>query len=226
MQPNYFEFLYQRNWMTWIWAAGLALGMNLVLFVLMPNLLHRSSSAPVFDRLVPQINVIRMKRADSPVKHNVPKPPKPSAQKAKPPEPILRQTLNQKFSLPFEVNTRLPGSPSSLQLPVAPTVLDKLNLKNIFTVGDLDRSLVVLTRIPPLYPLNAKRKGIQGWVNVKFVVNELGRVENISIVKAQPPEMFDESVIRCMSGWRFKPGTVEGVPVKVWAETTIRFELE
>jgi protein TonB len=32
--------------------------------------------------------------------------------------------------------------------------------------------------------------------------------------------------MRCVSGWRFKPGTVEGMPVKAWAETTIRFKLE
>ena len=224
--PNYFEFLYQRNWMTWIGAGALAFGMNLVLFILMPNLLHRSSSPPVFDRLVPQINVIRIRRTDTPVKHKATKPPKPAAKKSKPPEPAPHQTLNQRLSLPFEVNTKLTGGPSSLKLPMVTTVLDKLDLKNVFSVGDLDQPLITLTRIPPFYPLNAKRRGIQGWVNVKFVVNEQGRVENVSVTKAQPPDVFDASVMRCMSGWRFKPGTVEGVPVKVWAETTIRFELE
>jgi protein TonB len=160
------------------------------------------------------------------VKHEAPKPPNPAAKKSKPPEPTLNQTLNQRLSLPFEVNTKLPVGPSSLELPVAMTVLDKLDLKNVFTLGDLDQPLIILTRMPPFYPLNAKRRGIQGWVNVKFVVNEQGRVENVSIVTAQPPGVFDASVMRCMSGWRFKPGTVQGVPVKVWAETTIRFELE
>jgi protein TonB len=61
---------------------------------------------------------------------------------------------------------------------------------------------------------------------VKFVVNEQGRIENVYIIKAQPSGVFDASVMRCLSGWRFKPGTVDGLPVKVWAETTIRFELE
>jgi len=226
MQPNYFEFLYQRNWMTWMWAGALALGMNLVLFNLMPNLVHRSFSPPVFDTLVPQVNVIRIRRTDTPVKHNAPKAPKPAAKKNKPPEPTPHQTLNQRLSLPFEVNTKLPVGPSSLKLPVALTVLDNLDLKNVFTLGDLDQPLITLTRIPPFYPLNAKRRGIHGRVSVKFVVNEQGRVENVSIVKAQPPGVFDTTVMRCISGWRFKPGTVEGVPVKVWAETTIRFELE
>jgi protein TonB len=226
MQPNYFKFLYQRNWMTWMWAGALALGMNLVLFTLMPNLLHRSSSPPVFDTLVPQINVIRIRRTDTPVKHNTPNPPKPVAKKSRLPEPASRYTLNQRLSLPFEVNTKLPGGLSTLELPVALSVLDRLDVQNVFTAGDLDQPLITLTRMPPFYPLNAKRRGIQGWVNVKFVVNEQGKVENVSIIKAQPPSVFDSSVMRCMSGWRFKPGTVDGVPVKVWAETTIRFEME
>jgi len=220
---NYFDFLYQRNWMTWIWAGALALGMNLIWFTLMPNLLHRSASPPVFETLIPEINVIRIKRTDTPVEH---KAPKPVAKKNKRPEPTLHQTLNQRLSLPFEVNIKLPVGPSVLKLPTALTLLDNLNLKNIFTMGDLDQPLITLTRIPPFYPLKAKRRGIHGWVNVKFIVNEQGRVENVSIVKAQPPGVFDESVMRCVSGWRFKPGTVEGLPVKVWVETTIRFELE
>jgi protein TonB len=63
-------------------------------------------------------------------------------------------------------------------------------------------------------------------VKVKFVVNEQGTVEKITIVDAKPPGMFDQSVSRCVSKWRFKPGTVEGMPIKAWVETTIRFELE
>jgi protein TonB len=223
IQPNYFEFLYQRNWMTWMWAGVLALGMNLVLFTLMPNLLDQSSSTPVFDSLIPQINVIRIKRTDTQVKRET---PKPEIKKNKPPEPTFQQTLNQRLSLPFEVNIKLQAGPSGLELPTALVLPDNLNLKNIFTVGELDQPLITLTRIPPLYPLKAKHRGIHGWVNVKFIVNEQGRVENVSIVKAEPTGVFDESVMRCVSGWRFRPGTVKGIPVKVWAETTIRFELE
>lgn len=220
---DYFDFLYQRNWMTWIWAGALALGMNLIWFTLMPNLLHRSASPLVFDTLIPEINVIRIRRTDTPVKHEK---PKPEVKKNKPPEPALHQTLNQRLSLPFEVNIKLSARPSGLKLPTALALPSNLNLENIFTVGELDQPLITLTRIPPLYPLKAKRSGIHGWVNVKFIVNEQGRVENITIVKAQPPGVFDASVMRCVSGWHFKPGTVEGLPVKVWAETTIRFELE
>ena len=125
----------------------------------------------------------------------------------------------------FEINPKLPAG-AGIELPVAPVDMTNLGLQNVFDTGDLDRPLTVLTRMPPFYPLAAKRKGTKGWVKVKFIVNELGRVEEVTIVDAQPPGVFDTSVIRCMSGWRFKPGTVKGEAVRVWAETTVRFELE
>ena len=103
---------------------------------------------------------------------------------------------------------------------------DIAGLADAFAVGDLDAPLTVLVRVPPQYPLRAKYRGVQGWVLVRFVVNEDGSVGNVTVQESQPPGVFDQSVIRCVTGWRFKPGTVEGIPVRAWAETTIRFKLE
>ena len=80
--------------------------------------------------------------------------------------------------------------------------------------------------MPPVYPPSAKRRGIEGWVKVRFVVNPRGEVQDVSIVDAKPPGVFDDSVTRCVFGWRFQPGTVDGTPVSAWVETTVRFELE
>lgn len=93
-------------------------------------------------------------------------------------------------------------------------------------MDELDRALVTLARIPPIYPLTAKRNHVEGWVDVKFMVDEQGRVQQPVIVRAEPPGVFDGSVLRCVAQWRFKPGTVQGAPVKAWAETTVRFELK
>ena len=63
-------------------------------------------------------------------------------------------------------------------------------------------------------------------MRVRFVVQEDGRVTDITIQESCPTGVFDANVLRCVAGWRFKPGTVEAAPVKAWAETTIRFQLE
>ena len=113
-----------------------------------------------------------------------------------------------------------------IALPPLETNLKALGIGDLFGVGDLDQPLITLTRMPPIYPLGAKRRGIEGSVTVRFIVNEQGSVEKTTIIEAQPPDTFEEAVLRCVSGWRFQPGTVDGQPVRVWAETTIHFTLD
>jgi protein TonB len=222
---TYLDALNRRNWSTWAWAMAIALAMNLTLFTIMPYLLHRQPAKPVYEELVSHINVIRTKRPDSKVERKTAKPPeKREALPSKTPAP---QPLQAKLILPFEINPRLPAGPATLDLPPLETAaFHTHDMQETFGLGDLDGPLTPLGRIPPVYPMAAKRRGIQGWVKVKFVVNEQGTVEDITILDAKPPGMFDQSVRRCVSKWRFKPGTVEGLPVKAWVETTIRFELE
>lgn len=225
---TYLDALNRRNWSTWAWAAVIALVMNLTLFTIMPYLLHRQPAKPVYDQLVSHINVIRINRPDSAVRRKTLKLPEPpEKRKELPPRSPARQPLQAKLALPFEINPRLPGGPDTLDLPPLETAaLHIPGPQEAFGIGDLDGPLTPLGRIPPVYPMAAKRRGVQGRVKVKFVVNEQGAVERITIVDAKPPGVFDQSVIRCVSKWRFKPGTVEGLPVKAWVETTVRFELE
>jgi protein TonB len=221
----YLNALHWRNWNTWAWAASIALAMNLMLFAVMPYLLHRKPAKPVYDQLVSQINVIRINRPDSAVRRKTVKPPRPpEKRKELPPRSPARQPLQAKLALPFEINPRLPGGPDTLDLPLLKTRMP--GMQDVLGIGDLDGPLTPLGRIAPVYPLAAKQRGIQGWVKVKFVVNEQGAVERITIVDAKPPGVFDHNVRRCISKWRFKAGTVEGLPVKAWVETTVRFELE
>ena len=211
------------------WLRGLciilaALAINLALFGLMPYLLTRNSAAPTRQQEIHQINVIRLKQADSPVKRSPEKPPEP------PPErqtvkPQIPKPAAAKLSLPFAVNPRLPGAPDSLTLPVVPAA-QVAGLADIFSTGDLDAPLTVLVRIPPVYPLSAKNRGTEGWVKVRFIVHEDGSVGSVSVLESQPKTIFDDAVIRSVSGWKFKAGTIGGAPVKTWAETVVRFKLD
>ncbi|MFZ1985130.1 MAG: TonB family protein [Desulfatitalea sp.] len=219
----------RRSRMTWAWAAVMAAGWNLALFLLMPNLLAtRATAPPALTALIPNINVIRMPRPESEVirkSAEQPAPDKPPP--ASRPQSALSEMPRPRLSVPFEINPRLPAGPGTLAMPAFDSGLSQpLGTPGLFSVGELDQPLITLVRMPPVYPLAAKRKGTEGWVNVRFVVNEQGKVEKVSIVEAQPPGIFDDSVLRCVNGWRFQPGTMQGRPVRVWAETTVRFELD
>lgn len=96
----------------------------------------------------------------------------------------------------------------------------------IFSAGQLDAPLAVLTKSPPIYPHGAKRRNIEGWIKVKFVVDEQGQVGQVKVLAAEPEGVFEQSVLQCIARWRFKPGTIGGRAVKALVEQTISFKLE
>ena len=172
-----------------------------------------------------------MKRPEPPVnKKEKPKPEKlkslektRASQKPAPkkPNPQIRPRLA------FELNTRLPALSTDLSIPLMDNVpMDAPALKSHYEVGELDGPLTTLVKIPPIYPFRAKRRGVEGFVSVEFFVTKTGEVADIKILESQPEEIFVKAVTDCISRWKFKPGTVEGIPVETRVHTTIRFELE
>ena len=68
--------------------------------------------------------------------------------------------------------------------------------------------------VTPQYPRRALSKGIEGRVIAQFDVNHLGHVENIRIVYAQPAKLFNKSVIRALSQFKFMPLRLGGEAIK------------
>ncbi|MBU2455203.1 MAG: energy transducer TonB, partial [Proteobacteria bacterium] len=127
----------------------------------------------------------------------------------------------------FEMNPKLPAASMDLVMPdLEKFSMDLPVLKNQYAMGELDSPLIPLVKIPPIYPVRASRRGIEGFVTVEFIVTQKGLVQEIKIIEAEPETIFNKSVIQCVSKWKFLPGTVQGMPVATQAITTIRFELE
>lgn len=79
----------------------------------------------------------------------------------------------------------------------------------------------------PLYPFNARRKGIQGKVTVEFTVNPNGIPEDIVIIEDNSSgNVFTERVKQTIADWRFTPATKDGVPVSSRMRTPLTFSLE
>jgi protein TonB len=77
------------------------------------------------------------------------------------------------------------------------------------------------------YPDNAKLKGIQGKVIVKFAVEKDGSVDRVSIVKGVDPDLDNEAlrVVGTLPAFE-KPGIKDGKPVPVWFMIPINFNLQ
>jgi len=223
-----------RSFRGWIIALIGSVLLNVSLFGLMPGLIQQAPDLPDVPEDMKQIQVIRVKRAPAPPPRKAPeKIEKPNPVKkrdiaqTKPPKPIDRKFLNLKPKLAFQLNPKLPAAPMDLVMPsLEHFSMDAPVLKGQYSMGELDSPLTPLVRIPPLYPIRAKRREIEGFVTVEFLVTKQGRVEQIRIIEANPETIFIKSVMTCVSQWKFKSGTVDGVPVNTLARTTIRFNLD
>lgn len=58
------------------------------------------------------------------------------------------------------------------------------------------------------------------------MVDEQGQVDRVTVLDAEPEGTFDQAVLRCISSWRFKPATKDGIAVKAMVEQTLTFKLE
>jgi len=198
--------------------------LNVLVFMLLPHLIQGDDSLAKHD-LFDTINVVRV---------TTPPPPQRQQAEQKPPEKVLhkQQVAQTKVHMPtppLHLNLELkPDIPNAVGQVLMPQVqlaqLDPIPI--IFDSAALDKPLTPLAQSPFIYPLRAKRLGIEGWVKIKLLVSQQGEVEQVQILEAQPPNVFEQTVERGVRLWRFTPGTVEGQAVRSWVITTIRFELE
>ena len=78
--------------------------------------------------------------------------------------------------------------------------------------------LTALARIPPQYPPWAMARGIEGWVDLTFIVTAAGTVQDLVVVDATPRGTFENAAMAAVARWRFQPVVEAGepVPVRVW----------
>ena len=91
---------------------------------------------------------------------------------------------------------------------------------------NIDSNVVPSLRIPPTYPKRALRSGIEGVVTVEFTITIDGSVKDAEIIEAEPPNIFDKSVLRAISKWKFNPDMVDGKPVEKRARQDVKFTLK
>ena len=85
---------------------------------------------------------------------------------------------------------------------------------------------VLPRRVSPDYPDSAVRKGLQGSVDVRFTITVKGTVEDVAVVQADPPDVFDRAAVEAVKRWRYDPKTVDGVATESHAQVRLQFKLD
>jgi TonB family protein len=110
--------------------------------------------------------------------------------------------------------------------------LDALNQRlaqlKLATAGTPEVVEASLTRVKVIeldYPLEARRAGTEGWVDLSFVVTAEGTVTNVKVVDSSPKRVFDSAAMRAISRVRYTPMTQSGKTIAVSTKLRIAFRM-
>ncbi len=79
----------------------------------------------------------------------------------------------------------------------------------------LSRHMVPLVRATAPYPARALQRGIEGFVELSFTVNEQGRVIDPVVLYAEPEGYFERAALNSIRKWQYSPAMDDGVAIPV-----------
>ncbi|GFZ81118.1 hypothetical protein GCM10011403_25340 [Pseudohongiella nitratireducens] len=132
--------------------------------------------------------------------------------------PILSAQERQPEQPPRANQVDQPALPSLMEQPASPQqVAQAPSAAREPAPREVDQEIRPMHQVEAAYPPAAADEGIEGWAQVKFTVSEEGTVpvSSISMVDAEPLQVFDESAKAAIAQFRFQPRVVNGQPVAV-----------
>lgn len=158
------------------------------------------------------VDFVRLKRDTEPEikKREIPDR-KPPEQPPPPPQMNFSQNLN-------------PDDGIGVIVPIVEASLD-LMIADL-GAGGSDRDVVPLVRIQPQYPMSAKQRGVEGWVELRFTITAAGTVADIVVTASVPGTIFNKSAVQAVSKWKYNPKIENGTAVdRPGVRQRIKFEL-
>lgn len=203
------------------WAIAGAIAFHLVLFMVTFPVAKKTFTSGAREQKAFVLQQVRFQ------------PPQPQTVKARPtrksrkvpipdptpdePEPLLEED----YEVPEIVDT-LADIGDALSIPDAPP---SPGLPGILEIrGDVVPPRKLFAPQPG-YTEEARQARVQGVVIMQAVIDVLGNVTDVSVLKGLPSGLADRAVETVLS-WRFDPATLEGEPVPVYYNFTVNFTLQ
>lgn len=89
----------------------------------------------------------------------------------------------------------------------------------------LPMSMTPLSMVYPFYPEEARQRGWEDAVTVRYVIGKDGRVKTVTVLEAPQRPLFEKTVVKAISHWRFRPLVKNGVKHEVIHELVVNFRL-
>ncbi len=129
-------------------------------------------------------------------------------------------------SRPFFVN--LPGEAVSASGAIAISARRTLEIPPRSSMAASGSQRVVIGKLishgEPFYPAEARRRGIEGSVELRARVGRTGEV--IGVTPLRGPSLLFPAAVNAIREWRYEPTYVNGDPAETLADVTIVFRLQ
>jgi TonB family protein len=110
------------------------------------------------------------------------------------------------------------AAPNAAALP-APTMQPEGPVK----IGGNVKEPKLINSVAPVYPLTARSSGVQGDVVIDTTIDKSGNVVRMHVVSG--PAMLRPSALESLKRWKYEPSRLDGEPVEVQMQVTIKFRL-
>jgi TonB family protein len=112
-----------------------------------------------------------------------------------------------------------------LIIPPAEPVVPKTRRGDLVGLTEVDEAPVAREKPTPQYPAGARSMRQEGTVNLRLLVDELGRVEQVEIDSGTRSKLLRRAAVKAAERWVYEPGIKDGVPVKVWINAVVTFKM-
>lgn len=144
------------------------------------------------------------------------------------PTEIPPVNLNEKFDArDFSGRGVAGGVASGVIGGTGPVITDQVVAGETYTSDEVDEQVVRTGGPDPRYPEVMRSAGIDGVVQIRFVVGTNGRAEPNSIqVVSSTNKAFEQAAIDVIRQSRFSPAKMRGQAVRQLVQQTVRFSLQ
>lgn len=146
--------------------------------------------------------------------------PSPPARQASPAEAPPVQAITQVAAVSEPAQSSAKSEPAAVLSLPSPVDL------HWYGAREVDSHPKALSRIEPVYPEAARRRGQTGWVKLRLMIDEYGKVKEAEVVEASPTGVFDAATLQAFEQARFEPARKQGRPVRYEGYFRVMFELD
>jgi TonB family protein len=134
-------------------------------------------------------------------------------------EPVEVETS---VTVNFTLADTPPGIPEGEKESAVPSAEGVAAPQRVRVSSGVMGSLLV-KRVRPQYPADAREQRIQGTVLLKAIIDKDGNISNLQLISGHP--LLAPAAIEAVKQWKYRPYLLNGTPVEIETQVQVNFTL-